>query len=342
MTAPIAHARSCGPTRAAPPTSDDLAEAAEWLAGHTVRTPVLRAAGLDRAAGARLWLKAENLQVSGSYAFRGALRAVGRVVAEQRHDGVVTPSTGNHGLAIATAASRFGLAAVVVLPPAAGPEKVRALVEVGGEPVTGGRTVDERAETARRLARERGFAVLDPHDDVDVVAGHATATLELLQQVDEAGGRLDAVVVPVGGGAGIAGACLALRDDPVDVYGVEPSGCDPLARSLLAGRRIAVPPSWRPGGEASSTCVGELPFRLARERVAGVVRIDERTVGDALRRLARHAKILVEPSAAAVLAAAPLVARRGYRDLGLMVTCGNLAPAEAALLLDGGAVRDRL
>ncbi len=324
------------------PKRDDLTAAAAWLTGRVVRTPVVRSRQLDDRAGVRLWLKAENLQHTGSYKYRGALWAVSRVAREGRHRGVVAQSTGNHAIAVAAAARAHDLAATVVLPADAPAVKVDRVRAEGAQVVAGGATVAERLEVVRRLADTQGLAVIDAYDHPDVIAGQGTTTLELLAQVAEQGGRLDAVVLPVGGGGGIAGACLAVAGQEVDVIGVEPVGCDALARSLEAGRRVTVDPAPTVADGLRPTQVGELAYALAAGAVTEVVRVADSEILDALALALTDIRLILEPSAAAGIAAALRIAATGaYRDIGVVLTGGNVEPTVLAEVAAGIAASTR-
>ena len=319
---------------------DDVAAAAEWLRERVVRTPVIRSTALDRIAGARLWLKAENLQTSGSYKFRGATRAIGRIAQHGRHRGAIAQSTGNHALAVAVAAARYGLAATTVLPVDASPTKIAGIEASGGRVILAGTTVEERLEVVERLRAESGDAVVDAYDHPDVIAGQGSATWELVAEAARHGTRLGAVVVPVGGGGGVAGACLAVEGQDTAVYGVEPVGCDSLGRSLSGGRRISVPPAPTLAEGLRPSLVGRLPFEITRERIAGVVRVDDDDIAAAVCLALFHGKLLVEPSGAAGLAGALRVAAAGsFDDIGVVLTGGNAEPAMiAGLVAEYGAV----
>lgn len=324
---------------AAAPPWPDVHAAGRWLTGQVVRTPVVRATTLEAAAGVELWLKAENLQRSGSFKVRGAMLAIGRLIEAGGCAGVIAQSTGNHGLAVATVAGERGLPATIVLPADASPHKVRGIRAHGARLVFAGTTLAERLAAVDRLHRATGLPVVDAFDHPDVVAGQGTATAELLEQVDEAGGRLDAVVVPVGGGGGVAGACLAAHGTGVEVFGVEPAGCDGLRRSLLAGRRVTVDPAPTIADGLRPALVGQLPFELARRTVRGVVEVDDRAIGEALCLVLQHTGMVVEPSAAAALAGALRLADSGRAArIGVLLTGGNVdASVVAGLLARHGA-----
>lgn len=304
--------------------------AARRLAGQVVRTPVLRSAALDRLAGARMLLKAENLQTGGSYKMRGGLLAVSRLAADG-HTGVVAQSTGNHAIAVALAARRYGLAATVVLPADAAPVKVERVRAAGARIVLAGDS-DERIAAAHRISAETGHPIVDAYDHPDVVAGQGTASLELIEDAERGGTPLDTIVVPVGGGGGIAGACLAAAGRDIAVYGVEPAGCDSLARSLAAGVRVPVAPAPTIADGLRPSCVGELPFSIARDRVAGVIRVDDEQIAAAVRLLLMDLKVVAEPSGAAGLAGALRLGGGG--TVGVVLTGGNVEAEMVTAVLE--------
>ncbi|MGC5287034.1 threonine ammonia-lyase [Micromonospora sp. DT231] len=312
----------------------DVEEAARWLTGRVVRTPVLRSPVIDGLAGARVLFKAENLQDGGSYKMRGALRAVGRLAAAG-HTGVIAQSTGNHAVAVALAARQHGIAATVVLPVDAAPTKVDRARAAGARVVFAGTDVEERVAVANGLHDESGHPVVDAYDHPDVIAGQGTASLELIEEAERAGTPLDTLVVPVGGGGGVAGACLAAAGRGIEVYGVEPVGCDSLARSLATGTRVPVTPVPTIADGLRPSCVGELPFAIVRNALRGVVRVDDDEIGAAFRLILTELRVLAEPSGAAGLAGAlrlgPGAGR--LRTVGVVLTGGNVEPALVARLL---------
>lgn len=309
---------------------DDVEAAAWWLRDRVVDTPLVRSTTLDQIAGVRLWLKAENLQTGGSYKFRGALRAVDQIAQQGTHRGVIAQSTGNHALAVAMAAERYGLTATVVLPIDASPGKVASIEACGARVELAGTTVEERLEVVERLRAASGDAFLDAYDHPDVIAGQGSATWDLVEEAGRRGTRLDAVVVPVGGGGGVAGACLTVQGSDTAVYGVEPVGCDSLGQSLAAGRRVSVPPAPTLADGLRPSLVGRLPFEIVRDRIAGVVRVDDDEIARAVCLGLFHAKLLLEPSGAAGLAGALRLAASGsFTDIGVVLTGGN---AEAAVI----------
>jgi threonine dehydratase len=300
-------------------SADDVVRAAGALAGRVERTPVLHSDDLDEIIGARVWVKAENLQRGGSYKLRGATYAVSR-------------------LAVALAARVHGLDATIVLPTVAPSLKQEAIERFGARLVLEPGTTEDRILRVRRLRSETGHDIVDAYDHPDVIAGQGTATLEMLEDLDGRGVRPDAVVLPVGGGGGLAGACLATERRGAAVHGVEPVGCDSMTRSLEAGRRVTVEPTTTLADGLTPARVGALPFEIARRAVASMVLVDDAQLRWGLHMAARHLRLLVEPSAAAGLAAACELARRGCTDIGVMLTGGNVPTALVADVLAGEAL----
>jgi threonine dehydratase len=318
-----------------PPSTADVRSAQRWLGGRVLRTPVVRAEEVDRMVGRRVWLKAENLQHTGSYKVRGATLALSRLMdALSPLVGVVVQSTGNHGIATAHAARALGVPVVVVLPEDAAPAKVARIGALGAEVVRAGVSLSDRLVAVERVRQDRGFVFVDAFDHPDIVVGQGTATAELMDQVAEGGGRLDAVVVPAGGGGGAAGACLAATGQGVAVYAASPAGCDSLQRSLAAGTVTPVQPKATLADGLRLSQIGQLPFQVLREQLAGVVEVDDGLLRRAMCVLLYEARMLVEPSGAAGLAAV-LAGGVPGGDVGVLLTGGNVEPAVLQDVLSG-------
>jgi threo-3-hydroxy-L-aspartate ammonia-lyase len=341
----------------------EVRAAAARIRGRIVATPTLRVPRLDALASApvELFLKAENLQRIGAFKARGALHSVGRLLASsggselrgpialRRRQGVITFSSGNHAQAVALAAREYGIPATIAMPVDAPAVKLAVVRELGATIVMAGTTSDDRRKVAYALQAETGATIIQPFDDPDIICGQGTATLELLEAAAHAGVTLDAILVPVGGGGVIAGACLAAQAEGdragVPVFSVEPHGCDALARSLEAGERVRVEPGPTLADGLKPVMVGALNFAIAARPeigVAGSFRVDDEELGRALIATLTRAKILVEPSGAAGIAAvlreaSSLRERLGVVDrplrCGVMLTGGNVDPALVAELL---------
>jgi len=301
---------------------DDVRDAAARLDGVAHRTPVLRSRTLDGVVGAEVHLKAECFQRGGAFKFRGAYSLISTLDAAQRAAGVVAFSSGNHAQAVALASQLLGVRAAIVMPEDAPALKLAATRGYGAEVVTYDRYGDDRAAIAADLAAERGAVLVPPFDHPLIMAGQATAALELF---DEAG-RLDTLLAPIGGGGLVAGcATVAAAFDPdIRVIGVEPEAGDDTRRSLAAGHRveIEVPRTIADGQQITSP--GELTFPIIQRLVSEVVLVSDGELLDAMRFAFDRLKIVLEPSGACGLAA--LLAGRvdpGAR-CGVILSGGNV------------------
>ncbi len=303
-------------------TPEDVRAAAAGLVGVAVRTPLRFIESLNA------YLKLENLQPGGAFKLRGAYTALRRLPAEARRGGVITYSSGNHGQAVAYAAQLLGIRAVVVMPETAPGVKVAGVKRWGGEVVLAGRTSEDRRVKAEALARRDGLAVVPPFDHPDIVAGQASVGLEIAEQLPD----VASVLVPVGGAGLMAGVVtgLAAAGSAARVWGVEPVGAPKLERSLAAGRPVRLERSTSLADGLITLTVGELPFaQLAahRDRVAGVVLVDDDALREAVRFLWHQDHLAVEPSGAATTAAMLSGAVRSVAPTVLVVSGGNVDPA---------------
>ena len=314
------------------PRPGDVRAAAERLAGHAIETPLLRSDALDERIGGRLLLKAEPLQRTGSFKFRGACNRLLRLDAGARAGGVVTYSSGNHAQAVAAAAKLFGIPAVIVMPRDAPAVKIEGTRRHGAEVVLYERASEAREALGERIAAERGAVLVKPYDDVHVIAGQGTVGHEIVRQCDAIGCRPDAVVVPAGGGGLMAGTSLAIADawPETHLHTAEPEGYDDHAMSFERGQRVGlsspVPESFCDALFAPKP--GALTFPINVERVrSGLVASDDE-VGAAMRAAFLHLKLVVEPGGAVALAAvlAGRIATAG-RTVVAVLSGGNVDPA---------------
>lgn len=314
---------------------EDVQAAAARLRGQVRRTPVVR----DEILGSRgvtLWLKAENLQHIGAFKARGALHAVGRLPPKQRDRGLVTYSSGNHAQAVALAAKRFGIPATIAMPTDAPAVKVAMVRELGARVEFAGTTSSDRKTRAEAIARETGATIIEPFDHPHIVAGAGTATLELVDEVRARtdGAGLDALVVPVGGGGLLAGACVVCAAFGIDVHTAEPEGCDAMAQSLAAGTRVSVQPAPTLGDGLKPVRVGALNFEIAQQVVRGSHLVNDSEMGRGLVHVLTRHKMLLEPSGAAALAVAMRESLPGSpKHVGVLLSGGNVDPSTVARLL---------
>ncbi len=302
------------------PTIDDVRAAARRIEGRVHRTPLARSATFDRAVGARVAFKCENLQKVGAFKARGAVNAVLSLDADAASRGVVTHSSGNHAAALAYAAGIRGIRCVVVMPDDAPPIKVAAVRGYGAEIVFCPRP--ERTATCERVIAERGLTFIHPFTDPRIIAGQGTAALELIEDA----GELDLVVAPVGGGGLLAGTAVTVAAllPKAAIWGAEPQAADDAFRSLESGRLEPAVDSPSTIADGLMTGLGEINFRLLRECRARVVTVTEEEIVAAARFVAERMKLVIEPSAAtapaALLSRAPELA--GLR-IGAILSGGN-------------------
>ncbi|MCW5773270.1 MAG: threonine/serine dehydratase [Rhodospirillaceae bacterium] len=323
-----------------PPNFDDVLDAARRLAGRAVVTPLLNAPLLDAELGGRLFVKAEPLQRTGSFKFRGAYNRISRLTAAEREAGVIAYSSGNHAQGVAAAAREVGCDAVVVMPKDAPALKIARTKAFGAEVVLYDRHGESREKIAEELQRARRRVLVKPFDDRYVIAGQGTVGNEIADQCAERGIAPDAVFVPVGGGGLVAGSALALhRKLPkAEIYGCEPEHYDDTARSLLAGERVAVETKAATICDAlMSPMPGEITFDLNRRLLAGAFAVTDAEVRRAMAAAFVHFKLVVEPGGAVGLAAL-LAGRYSLRGKTAVVVCsgGNADPALFADIVAAG------
>ncbi len=282
--------------------------------------------------GATVLCKAENLQRAGSFKLRGAYNLIASLPSEERKQGVVAFSSGNHAQAVSLAARLLGTSSVIVMPSDAPSAKRAATASYGAEIITYDRDSQDREALAHDVARARGLAMVPPYDHPDIMAGQGTAALEL---IDDAG-PIDLLLVPIGGGGLIAGCATAVKTRCPDarVVGVEPTAGDDTRRSLLAGRRVRVPQPRTIADGLQARLPGEHTFEVIRRLVDDVVTVTDAQIVAAMVFFLDRMKLVLEPSGAC--AAAALLGGRlpveGER-VGLLLSGGNVGAERLAALI---------
>jgi threonine dehydratase len=319
------------------PQFSDIESAAQRLAGQAVATPLLESTQLNARLGGRLLLKAECLQRTGSFKFRGAYNALAQLAPERRGAGVVAYSSGNHAQGVAAAAQLLHMRATIVMPRDAPAIKVANTRFYGAEIVFYDRYTEEREAIAQRIAATRGAVLLPPYDDARVIAGQGTVGLELAAQAQAVGARLDAVIAPCSGGGLIGGIALALAgaSPGTAVYAAEPAGLDDLRRSLAARARVANDPASRSICDALlAPTPGILTFAIAQRHLAGSIAVTDDEAMDAMATAFAAFKLVAEPSGAAALAAilAGRLSAQG-RTVAAVLSGGNVDNAMFAAAL---------
>ena len=319
------------------PTYDDVVAAAEQIAGHAVITPLLESSLLNEKLEGRLLVKAECLQRSGAFKFRGAYNRISRLGDEQRKAGVVAFSSGNHAQGVAMVARMLNVPAVIVMPTDAPEIKLANTRAYGAEVVMYDRETESREEIGERLAAERKATLVPSYDDPFIIAGQGTVGLEIAAQAREMDAKLDAVIVPCGGGGLISGCALALFEEcpKAKLFAAEPEGFDDTARSLAAGERLCNDP----GGKTFCDALvlptpGVLTFSINRRLLAGGFSLGDAETAGAMKAAFQYLKLVVEPGGAVALAAALTVAYdcRG-KTVSVVCSGGNVDPGVFAAAL---------
>lgn len=304
------------------PTYDDVLAAKERIAPYVHRTPVMTSSYLNNLTGAELFFKCENFQKAGAFKVRGASNAVFGLSEEKAKKGVATHSSGNHALSLSYAAGCRGIPVTVVMPRTAPQAKKDAVIGYGGVIVECEPSTSSREAVFAEVVAESGAEFVHPYNDPRVIAGQATCSLELNEQVK----NLDAVVAPIGGGGMISGTCLALSNVAplIKIYAAEPVNADDAARSFKAGYIIA--------DDAPSTVADglkvplkELTWHFVRHHVTDILTATEQEIIDAMKLIWQRMKIVVEPSSAVTLATI-LKNRELFKGkrVGIIITGGNV------------------
>src|SRR6202451_3794535 len=310
------------------PTAEDVDAAARRLLGVALRTPLITSPVLDALTGARVFLKAETLQRTGSFKFRGAYNRLAAIPLDERAGGVVAFSSGNHAQGVAAAARLLVMPAVIIMPADAPRAKRERTVALGAEVVLYDRAREDREAIARSIASRRGAILVPPYDDALIIAGQGTAGREIVDDLHDLGLTPDVVVVTASGGGLTAGIALAVRARVPDaaLYTAEPQGFDDHARSFRSGRG-------EQNAELSGTICdalmartpGKLTFAINQSLVGAGVVVSDEEVAAAVAFAFAELKLVVEPGGAVALAA-------------VMTGKVNVAGKVAVAVLSGGNV----
>lgn len=305
---------------------DDVRAAAGRLEGVAIRTPLLPSFFLSEALGSEVRLKAESLQRSGAFKFRGAFNFISLLTDDEVARGVITYSSGNHAQAVALAARLRGIPAAVVMPTTAPAVKVEGARRLGAQVYFEGTTSEERRVRAEAIRTEEGQQMVPPFDHPAIIAGQGTAALEAA----EAWPEMDTWLVPIGGGGLASGSGVALRAlrSQARIIGIEPEGAAAMRASLDAGRPLTLERIDTIADGLAPTRPGDLTFRHVRDLFDDVVTVTDQAIRDAAAELLHRQKLVVEFSGAAGVAAlrsgvVPVAGRR----VGVVLSGGNLDPS---------------
>ena len=304
------------------PNIEDINQAHQRIYNAIHNTPVLTSKALDRILSARLFFKCENFQKAGAFKFRGACNTILSLTEEEAGRGVITHSSGNHAAALALAAKSRGIQARIVMPSNAPEVKVEAVKSYSGKITFCEPTLTSRESTAERIIEETNAILVHPYNDYRIIAGQATAALELMTEV----GDLDFILAPVGGGGLLSGTAISARalKTRISVIGCEPKNADDAFRSMKAGKIL---PSVNPNtiADGLKTSLGDKTFQIIRELVDEIVLAEEEDILMAMRMIFERMKIVVEPSSAVPLAV--LLSGKvnvANKNVGIILSGGNV------------------
>ena len=309
----------------------DVEAAAKRIEGAAVRTPVMESPVLNEEVGARILIKPECFQRTGSFKFRGAYNRLRQLSEKERAAGVVAWSSGNHAQGVAAAAKMLGVRAAIVMPDDAPAVKTANTRAYGAEIIAYDRYTQSREEIGARLAEERGATLAPSYDDPHIIAGQGTCGLEFAQQCSAHDASLDQLLVCCGGGGLIAGSSVAFKalSPHTEIYSIEPTEFDDHARSLESGKREKNPPGARSICDALlAPEPGALTFPINREMLTGGLSVTDDEVKAAMRYAFSTLKIVAEPGGAVALAA--VLSRKlpvTGKTIGVVISGGNVDPA---------------
>lgn len=309
-----------------PITKESIQDAHERIRPFIHRTPVMTSASIDEIAGCRLFFKCENLQNVGAFKARGALNAVLSLSQEQRSRGVATHSSGNHGQAVARAAMMNGIKAYIIMPSNAAEIKKKGVQAYGGEIIECEPTLEARAATVNHIISKTGATEIHPYNNYDVIAGQATAALELIEDTQP----LDFIVAPIGGGGLLSGTALTAKffSPHTAVLAGEPAGADDAYRSLQSGS--IQPSQFNTIADGLLATLGDKTFPIIREHVSEIIVVSDQEIIEAMRLVWERMKMIVEPSGVVGLAA--VLKKKGKftgKKVGIIFSGGNVDLARA-------------
>lgn len=315
-----------------PVTWEAIQAAHARIAPRIHRAPIMTSSSIDAMIGARVFFKCENLQKTGSFKIRGASNAIFSLTDDEVRHGIVTQSSGNHGAAVACAAAWRGVPAWVVMPKNSSAVKRQAIEGYGGRVVPCEPTMTSRNETCNRILAETRAHLVHPFDDDRVIAGQATSAKEFLEDIND----LDALFAPVSGGGLLSGTCLSARAISPDtrVFGCEPANADDAYRSFTSGALQSID-SADTIADGLRASLSRRTFAILRDNLAGVLRVTEPEIIDAMRFIWERLKIVIEPSSA--VAIAPLLKHGAVSALHLPPRADGAKP-KLGIIFSGGNV----
>lgn len=309
------------------PTYKDVAEAHQRILPYLNKTPVLTSRTINELTEAQFYFKCENFQRMGAFKFRGAMNALSQFTEEQRKNGVVTFSSGNHAQAIALSAKLLGIPATIIMPEDAPKAKMEATKGYGGRVITYNRYTEDREKIGQQLAQKEGLTLIPPYDHPHIIAGQGTAAKELFDEV----GELDMLFVPLGGGGLLSGALLSTKalSPHCKIFGVEPAAGNDGQQSLRKGTIIHIDTPKTIADGAQTQHLGHYTFEIIRNNVNDILTATDEELISAMQFYAQRMKIIVEPTGCLSLAAARQFGDKlKGKKIGIIISGGNVDIAQ--------------
>jgi threo-3-hydroxy-L-aspartate ammonia-lyase len=309
------------------PTYKDVAQAHQRILPYLNKTPVLTSRTINELTGAQFYFKCENFQRMGAFKFRGAMNALSQFNAEQRKNGVVTFSSGNHAQAIALSAKLLGIPATIIMPEDAPKAKMDATKGYGGRVITYNRYTEDREKIGQQLAQKEGLTLIPPYDHPHIIAGQGTAAKELFDEI----GELDMLFVPLGGGGLLSGSLLSTKALSPDckIFGVEPLAGNDGQQSLRKGEIIHIDTPKTIADGAQTQHLGNYTFEIIRNNVDDILTATDEELISAMQFYAQRMKMIVEPTGCLSLAAARQFGDKlKGKKIGIIISGGNVDIAQ--------------
>lgn len=314
-------------------TLDHIVEARERVRDTCVNTKMIYSSDFSKECGNEVYIKPENLQLTGAFKIRGALNKISKLTDEQKKRGLIASSAGNHAQGVAYSANKLGIKSTIVMPRATPLIKVQATREYGSNVILKGECYDEAYEEAKRLEKEKGYVFIHPFDDVEIMAGQGTIALEILEELKDT----DAILVPIGGGGLISGIAVAAKtvNPNIKVIGVEPEGAKAMKISLDEGKLINLleVDTVADGGAVKNP--GQIAFSIIKGYVDEIITVDDFELMEAVFILLEKHKLAVEATGALTVAALKKLKLKGKKVVAL-ISGGNIDVVTMASMLNRG------
>jgi threonine dehydratase len=314
-------------------TLDDVLDAAKRINGICVKTKLIYSNEFSEESGNEVYIKPENLQITGAFKLRGALNKISKLSKEQKEKGFIASSAGNHAQGVAYSAKKLGINATIVMPETTPFIKVQSTKKYGANIVLKGKVYDEAYEEAKRLERENGYTFVHPFNDVDVMAGQGTIALEIIEELKD----VDAIIVPIGGGGLISGISVAAKsiNPNIKVIGVQAEGADPMKVSFDTGKLTYADKVDTIADGAAVKQPGDLTFEVIKNYVDEIVTVSDKELMETVFVVLEKHKLVAEPTGVMSLAALKRLNFKGKKVVSL-ISGGNIDVVTMSSLLNNG------